>query len=109
MSSQLLKMVNTNNKKIYAIDGLSLVNSIKGIDADLYLLPSDVFGGENKENQCFNDDSYKADHGLQNISPCQFGKLMSKHLTTISFNKTILCSLRCASVYLKPTLLSIGP
>ncbi|CRL06895.1 CLUMA_CG019504, isoform A [Clunio marinus] len=44
-----------------------------GIDADLYLLPRDIFGGKNKDNQCFNEDDYVAEDGLQNISPCQYG------------------------------------
>lgn len=44
-----------------------------GIDADLYLLPRDVFGGENKDNECYNEANYKAEDGLQNISPCQYG------------------------------------
>ncbi|KAG5678168.1 hypothetical protein PVAND_007861 [Polypedilum vanderplanki] len=44
-----------------------------GIDADLYMLPRDAFGGSNKDNQCFNEDDYEAEDGLQNISPCQYG------------------------------------
>jgi scavenger receptor class B, member 1 len=46
-----------------------------GIDADLYVLPEDAYGGENKDNQCFNQQDYKAVKGLQNISPCQYGEL----------------------------------
>jgi hypothetical protein len=44
-----------------------------GIDADLYMLPRDAYGGSNKDNQCFNEDDYEAEDGLQNISPCQYG------------------------------------
>lgn len=50
-----------------------------GIDADLYVLPKDSFGGKKKENQCFNADDYTADDGLQNISPCQYGELKDIH------------------------------
>lgn len=51
-----------------------------GIDADLYELPKDAYGGKKKENQCFNDDEYEAENGLQNISPCQYGKKIIKYL-----------------------------
>lgn len=45
-----------------------------GIDADLYELPKDAYGGKKAENQCFNEDDYTAEDGLQNISPCQYGE-----------------------------------
>lgn len=51
---------------------------VKGIDADLYTLPRDVYGGTNKDNECYNEDNYRAEDGLQNISPCQYGKLLLK-------------------------------
>jgi hypothetical protein len=51
-----------------------------GIDADLYMLPKDSYGGTNKDNQCFNEDDYDAEDGLQNISPCQYGTY-SRHLS----------------------------
>lgn len=38
------------------------------------MLPRNVYGGDNEENQCFNDDRIQAEDGLQNISPCQYGK-----------------------------------
>jgi hypothetical protein len=47
--------------------------SSKGIDADLYVLPEDAYGGDHEDNQCFNTQDYKAVKGLQNISPCQYG------------------------------------
>lgn len=50
----------------------------EGIDADLYTLPRDVYGGSNKDNECYNEDNYRAEDGLQNISPCQYGKLLRK-------------------------------
>jgi hypothetical protein len=38
------------------------------------MLPRDAYGGSNSDNQCFNDEDYAAEDGLQNISPCQYGK-----------------------------------
>lgn len=54
---------------------LFIVQICAGINADLFVLPKNVFGGDNEENQCFNEgnDKYKAEDGLQNISPCQYG------------------------------------
>ncbi|CAO1331993.1 unnamed protein product [Diamesa tonsa] len=50
-----------------------ITNSISGINADLYLLPEDVYGSGNPDNKCYNDNDYVAQQGLQNISPCQYG------------------------------------
>ena len=47
-----------------------------GINADLYMLPRNAYGGSNKDNQCFNEEDYVAEDGLQNISPCQYGKTL---------------------------------
>lgn len=46
-----------------------------GIPADLFVLPSDAYGDgkNNKNNSCYDTDSYEAVKGLQNISPCQYG------------------------------------
>lgn len=51
-----------------------ITNSISGINADLYLLPEDVYGSGNPDNKCYNDNDYVAQQGLQNISPCQYGE-----------------------------------
>lgn len=50
-----------------------------GINADLYMLPRDAYGGSNKDNQCFNEEDYAAEDGLQNISPCQYGKSLKNN------------------------------
>lgn len=47
-----------------------------GIDADLYELPDNVYGDSlnNENNTCYDTNDYRAIKGLQNISPCQYGK-----------------------------------
>uniref|UniRef100_A0A336MC86 CSON014969 protein n=2 Tax=Culicoides sonorensis TaxID=179676 RepID=A0A336MC86_CULSO len=44
-----------------------------GIDTDYYTLAEDAYGGTKPENQCYNEDGNQSVHGLQNISPCQYG------------------------------------
>jgi hypothetical protein len=70
-------MVKELNARCFCSKTIEIVfSSPKGIDADLYLLPRDVFGGKNKDNECFNEENYAAEDGLQNISPCQYGELL---------------------------------
>jgi hypothetical protein len=81
----------------------------------LYTLPRDVYGGDNKDNECFNEGDYKAEDGLQNISPCQYGKFLGKQAALAAFpgdNRSCLVSLvsvRCAGLHLESTLLPVEP
>lgn len=47
-----------------------------GIPADLYSTPENIYGdsASNPNNSCFDTEDYKAQKGLQNISPCQYSK-----------------------------------
>lgn len=42
-------------------------------------MPENVFGdgASNPNNSCYDDRYYSAVKGLQNISPCQFGKYLT--------------------------------
>lgn len=46
-----------------------------GIGADLYTLAEDAYGPPNENNSCYDHPDYKKYQGLQNISPCQYGKI----------------------------------
>lgn len=66
-----------------------------GINADLFVLPKDVYGGDNEDHQCFNEglERYKAEDGLQNISPCQYGKIITEQiiwLVSVNFSCAIV-------------------
>ena len=50
------------------------------------MLPRDAYGGSNKDNQCFNEEDYAAEDGLQNISPCQYGKSLKVNEIYMIFN-----------------------
>lgn len=65
-----------------------------GINADLYLLPEDVYGGDNVENKCYDTADYAAQKGLQNISPCQYGEAPTWHSVHSQSSQTLLCTLQ---------------
>lgn len=56
-----------------------------GIDVDYYELPENAYGDSenNPLNECFDDFYYAPAKGLQNISPCQFGKKFNLFLVNV--------------------------
>jgi hypothetical protein len=70
----------------------------------LYLLPEDAYGSGNKENECYDAPDYKAVKGLQNISPCQYGKLIC-YKAQIALTLEIYSRGSC--LHIKSTFLSI--
>lgn len=73
-SKKMVSFIVTKSKRIRK-DKLYNYFIFKGIQADLYELPDNVYGDatNNKDNSCFDNHGYDAVKGLQNISPCQFG------------------------------------
>lgn len=60
-------------KNIYLQNSISI--TILGIDVDLFELDEKAYGNSkgNKENECFDDDLFAPEQGIQNISPCHYG------------------------------------
>lgn len=59
-----------------------------GIDVDLFELDEKAYGNSkiNRKNECFDDEVFAPEQGIQNISPCHYGAPV--YLSNPHFYKT---------------------